>query len=280
MGAFANLSDVIYKGTGGLGAGTRQELNYFKDFRVGAAAAGALVGGWPTSLWQYDGQPSHGAAPGGSVLIPTNDTVGGWRQADPSGGRQLWLNYLCAHQTQGSGSLLLYDRLLSISGFSATVTTAQTVGGSIGRYTGSESIGNEIWVEIYTIIGVTATTITASYTNQDGTAGRTTQAAVFGATNGREAQRMIRLPLQSGDNGVRAVASVTVLATTGTAGDFGVNIVHPLISLPEPTPCVGAMANLLDKPIEIKTDACLAWQFTPTAVVLPQFRAFGFFVES
>ena len=62
------------------------------------------------------------------------------------------------------GILVLYDRLLHIGGLNATTTAAQTVGGSLSRYTGGA--GNQIWVEIYTQIGTTATTITANYTNQ------------------------------------------------------------------------------------------------------------------
>jgi hypothetical protein len=46
----------------------------------------------------------------------------------------------------------------------------------VSRYTGAAAAGNRIFVEIYTIIGTVATTVTASYTNENGTAGRTTVA--------------------------------------------------------------------------------------------------------
>jgi hypothetical protein len=55
---------------------------------------------------------------------------------------------------------------------------------------------------------------------------------------------MIILPLQEGDSGVRSVESVTVLATTGTAGNFGVTLFKPLLYLP--TPPVASRENLFD----------------------------------
>jgi hypothetical protein len=124
--------------------------------------------------------------------------------------------------------VIAYDRLLHIGGLSGTSTSAQTVGGTLTRNTGGE--GNQIWVEIYTQIGATASTITASYTNQAGTSGRTTQAVAIGGTNNREVTRVIPLTLQAGDTGVQAVASVTINTTsTGTAGDFGITIARPLV---------------------------------------------------
>jgi hypothetical protein len=54
----------------------------------------------------------------------------------------------------------------------------------------------------------------------------------FGATNHREASRIIFMPLNVGDKGVTAVASVTLAASTLTAGAFGVTLLYPLFSLP------------------------------------------------
>jgi hypothetical protein len=88
-----------------------------------------------------------------------------------------------------------------------------------------------IGLSIYAAVGTTATTVTASYTNQDNTSGRTTPAVVFGGTGFNAAGRMILLPLQEGDSGVRQVASVTIAASTGTAGNFGVVLFRPLLAI-------------------------------------------------
>jgi hypothetical protein len=126
--------------------------------------------------------------------------------------------------------LLLYDRLLHNGGLSGTSTVAQTVGGTLTRNTGG--VGNIIFLEIYTQVGATATTIEVSYTNQGGTSGQITPAISFGGTGLREAQRLIPVPLASGDTGVQAVASVDLVAGTGTGGNFGVTIARPIAYIP------------------------------------------------
>jgi hypothetical protein len=160
---------------------------------------------------------------------------------------------------------------LHSGGLSATVTTAQTVGGAITRNT--NGAGNQIWVEIYTIIGATATTITASYTNQSGASGQITEPTTFGGTGSRDAQRMIQLPLASGDTGVQSVQSVTVLATTGTAGNFGVNILRPITVVPVGFTGTGSVRDLisgLPGIIEIDTAACLSLGWLSNTTTAPQ----------
>lgn len=234
---------------------------------MAGAAAAAPIAGQEISLWEYEGSPSHGAVPSATFANPDNTTAGGIQQVDPSGGRQLWMLNSTGLLPQ-AGKMTVYDRLLTKSGLDATVTTAQNINGgsdaTITRYT--NGLGNQIWLEIYTQIGVTATTITCAYKNQAG-ASKTTPAVVFGATNRREAQRMIRLPLAAGDTGVQAVVSVTVLATTGTAGNFGILIVHPLHpGIPCSTANACMSLNFLDGTMpEILTDACIALSMQCTA---------------
>lgn len=270
MAALTDLNDIVNRCTGG-NSGAPENIFFYKDARVGAAAAGATIAGRLQSLWQYEGQPSSGAAPT-TVATPDNTTNGGLKQTDPAGGTQKWLLGMTA-AALNPGTLILYDRLLHIGNLSGTVTTAQTVGGSLTRYTGTASVGNQIWVEIYTQIGTTATTITANYTDQDGNASQTTVATAIGGTNNREVQRIIALPLAVGDTGVRAVASVTVLATTGTAGAFGVSIVRPLLVIPLGVTGAGSTRDLiagLPGPIEIQTDACLALAWLANTTAAPQ----------
>jgi hypothetical protein len=172
------------------------------------------------------------------------------------------------------GVWILYDRLLHIGGLSGTVTTAQTVGGSLTRYT--NGLGNIILAEIYTQIGATPTTIAASYTDQDANSGQTTPAVVCGGTNVREAQRLAPFGVASGDFGVQAVASVTLAGSTGTAGDFGITIAHPLAIITTPGAGLGGVADRIVQtpgPIEILTDACLAWAFIPATATAFNFIA-------
>lgn len=271
MGTIADLDQLVNTLTGG--TGDFQQLWWNQDNRIGSAAGAATVAGQWTSLWTFNMTPrGQGAAPGSSARNPTNATNGTLGQSNPGGGRQKRLAGLACCMNV-AGTVVLYDRLADISGLSATTTTAQnTTSLSVSRYTGTESIGNQIWIEIYTIIGTTATTITVSYTNQDGTSGRTSQAVVFGGTGRREATRLISVPLQSGDTGVRSVESVTVLATTGTAGDFGVVIARPLAVAPIGTAGVGVLVDLLTmlpSLREVKTDAALSLMMLASTTTSP-----------
>lgn len=272
MTALTDLSDVINRATGG-NSGTPENLFFYRDSRIGAAAAAATVAGRLTSLWLYNGQPSGGSAPGGTARNPTNSTDGGLRQTDPGGSRQKWL-LGATGSPLNAGTLFIYDRLADISGLVGNSASAQNLTSfSVSRYTSTAAAGNQIFLEIYTQIGATGTTVTASYTNQAGTASRTTQATSFGATGFREAQRMIQLPLQSGDTGVRSVESVTLAATTGTAGDFGVVIARPLLVIPLSMPGTGSVRDLiagLPGPIEIQAGACLAMSWLANGTTAPQ----------
>lgn len=267
MGAIPDLSGMINRQTGG-NSGSPEPLWFHRNGRRAGAAAATLIAGRWTSLWTHDGQPSAGVAPG-AVAIPTDATAGGLRQTDPGGGREKWL--------LGGGAaglavctVILYDRLLHIGGLSGTVTTAQTVGGTLTRYTGG--LGNFILAEIYTQIGATGTTITASYTDEGSTSGNTTPATAIGATNLREAERLIWLPLAAGDRGVQAVASVTLAATTGTAGDFGVTVAHPLAFATVGQTGLGTWRSFIDGHgiPEIETDACLALAYFCGAVAVAE----------
>jgi hypothetical protein len=116
---------------------------------------------------------------------------------------------------------------------SGTVTTAQTTNlptAALTRYT--SGVGVMASLEITTAVGTTATTATVSYTNSAGVAGRTSPAVTFGGTNDRQASQVQLVPLQAGDVGVRSVESVTLAASTGTAGAFGVTLFRPLAALP------------------------------------------------
>lgn len=181
-----------------------------------------------SSFWGIT--PFGGATPG-AAAVPTNSTAGAMGQGNSSGTMRL----AQVLSSLGSpGYIMICDRLLHNGGLSALTTGAQTVGGgSVTRNT--SGLGNFLAAEIYTQVGTTQTTITASYTNEFGNSGRTTQATLFGNTGLREVQRMIPLPLQQGDRGVQACASLSLVASTLTAGSFGATIYQPLFGMPVPS---------------------------------------------
>lgn len=124
----------------------------------------------------------------------------------------------------------LADFLVQSGGMSGTVTTEQTTGlptVALSRYTNGDGIMAALIV--YTSLGSTATTATLNYTNQSGTAGRTSQPIVVPAsTNPRG---VLVFCLQDGDTGVRSVEGLTLAGSTGTAGNFGVLLFKPIAML-------------------------------------------------
>ena len=165
-----------------------------------------------------------------TALVPDSATAGALRFSNPTSGQ---LSVVGARlSSQAVGGYIIADRLSHQGGLSAIVSGAQTTNlptAALTRYTSGDGV--MMGLTIYSILGTTATTVTASYTNSSGVAGRTTQAIAFGGSANREISRLLVLPLQDGDTGIRSVESVNVVATTGTAGNFGVTLFKPLFSL-------------------------------------------------
>ncbi len=195
----------------------------------GKASMTAKAAGTFQSLWTAAGLPTAGVTPNSTTaIIPTSATAGALTFVNPTAGA---LTYLCklSNTQQTIGTLLVYDRLAHSSNLNGTLATAQTVGGSaLTRYTTGNDV--ELFLECYTPTGATQVNVTVSYTNQAGTAGRTSVSSPFWATP--VAGQMLPIPLQSGDTGVRSVESVTLSATTATAGSFGITLVKRLCEAP------------------------------------------------
>lgn len=223
MAAITDLSDLINRSTGG-NNGTPQNVFFYKAPRIGGVAATAPIAGRMASLWRYDGNPSGGATPT-TVVAPTNATQGALPFTNAGGSRESWMTQAFA-MGNAFGTYILYDRLLQIGGLSGIVTTAQTVGGTLTRNT--TGTGNFAFVEINTQIGTTVSSVTMTYTDQSGNTGNVSTAVQLGGTGFRDATRAIMLSLAAGDTGIQAVDSITLSASTGTAGDIGVVVGKPI----------------------------------------------------
>jgi hypothetical protein len=175
--------------------------------------------------------------------------------------------------TFGAAGLIVVDLLNVNGGLSGTVTTAQTTNlptAALTRYTTGEGV--MAGIVIYTTVGTTGTTISINYTNQAGTSGRISTVTSFGGTGFREGNILIIIPLQAGDTGIRSIESVTVAATTGTAGNFGVCMFKPLamISLESasgtmPLDAVSS-GGIIGSLCEINPNACLTFVAIPAIV--------------
>lgn len=282
-----DVSDLVNLATGG-GGGTPEQINFYKSgLQNGAALGTAAVAGRLHSMWRWDGIPGAASqtAPT-TAVVTTNATPGSFQQTTPGTGKRKRLISAVATGLV-AGTLVLYDRLVQHGGMSGTTTTAQTTNlpaGSTPALTRQTSgIGVEIWLEIYTIIGTTGTTATCAYTDT-AAAASTSQAITFGATNAREQDRLLPVALASGDRGVQTVTNVDLVASTLTAGNFGVTLAYPLVNLPLPIVGVGAMYStflLPGGPIDlgVDSDACLAFAWFANGTTAPQIFGSAFFLE-
>lgn len=194
---------------------------------------------------------------------PTSATAGALGQKNPAGGSQLSI-VGARMNSHFPGTFLICDRLSHQGDLKANVSTAQTTNlptTALTRYTGGDGV--MIGITIQTVIGSTATTVSAEYTNQAGTGSKNTPLVQIGGTGFNGLGRFILLPLESGDTGVRSVESVTLTATTGTAGSLGVVLFKPLYAI-----CVSDASAVLSAAgfitgntcggvAKIEDDACL-----------------------
>lgn len=192
---------------------------------IASQAAGSYV-----SLWRATGQPGQGAVPAAAAVCNNALTgaIGFMQQTAPA---TSYGAYLEAATGNSAMTLEIHDRLMHMGNLSGTLTTAQTVGMYFNGVTSDnlvKRIGDsnysdiQWWLEWYTATGATAVTATVAVTYNDGTTG--TLSVSLAAT--RPASFMTPLngliPAAGAGKFIRAVTSVTLSATTGTAGSFGV----------------------------------------------------------
>ena len=159
---------------------------------------------------------------------------------------------------------ILVDLLNQSGGLNGTLTSVQTTGlptAALTRYTSGEGV--MAGAVIYTTVGTAGTAIRINYTNQSGTSGQISTTTQIGATNFNAAGTLIPIPLAAGDTGVRSVESVTLDASTGTAGNFGICLFKPL-QMMALNDVMGAMpldavssGGIIGSLCEVNPDACL-----------------------
>lgn len=205
------------------------------------AVTATLVAGRPASLWSLAGSPGPGgfdATLNGVVLSSSSALVNGQLpHYDPLSGNA-YIGRLQVSATQ-AGTLRVLDRIWHNGGFTITSTAAQSITSPVWPSrcptSGSDSTpattghGVLLAVEVSAATGAGTPTITISYTNQAGTAGRTatnilatTASSAIGAT--------YFIGLQAGDTGVRSVQSLT-LSATWTSGTINLVAYRSLTSL-------------------------------------------------
>lgn len=193
-------------------------------FFFAKAVTATLVAGRPASLWSLAGAPGAGAFDTtlNGVTLSSTSTIpaGAIPHYDPAAGNS-YLGRFTAAATI-AGRVLLLDRLWHNGGFTITSTAAQSITSptwpsrcptsGTNDTPATAGYGVMLAVEVSAATGAGTPTITISYTNSAGTAGRTaTNIIATVASSAIGATYFIGL--QAGDVGVRSVQSLTLSAT-------------------------------------------------------------------
>ena len=196
------------------------------------------------SLWRATGQPGQGAIP--TVVATCNNTtvgtIGFNQQMSPSTSYGAYLEIATGNAAM---TMELHDRLANMGGLNGTLTTAQSVNLDFNTLLSTDNIDTrkgdanysdvQWWLEWYTATGGTAVTATIAVTYNDGTTGNLSVLSLAGS---RPASHIIPLnsliPSAQSGKFIRGIVSVTLSATTGTAGNFGVTVTRPRMTLSAP----------------------------------------------
>jgi hypothetical protein len=189
-------------------------------------ASVVAVAAQPTTVWQAAGFPGAGTLAIGNTttgVVPTDETAGHPVINAFGGGAKGEISRLVFGNTV-AGRVELFDALWAGGAFPFNANQAIAAPSFSGRVPGgTDFTGLMIHVEAVTAF-TGSPTFTITYTNQSGTAGRSTGAVASGAA--LIVGRGLFLPLQSGDSGVQAITNVA--ASVATVGTFNVRVLRPL----------------------------------------------------
>ena len=208
----------------------------YQDFLVSKASLANAAAGQYFSLWQSAGLPAAGATPtgaGSGPLVPTNTALGAIPIIDKVSPMANYVSEMELSAANAMTSYEIHDRLAHQGGFVGNVTTGQIaafdfnsllLSANIAERKGDSNFSDiQWWLEWYTATGATASNATINVTFNDSTTGNLTVVAVGGTVR---AGRMIPLNslIAAADQGkyIRGVNSITLSASTGTAGNFGI----------------------------------------------------------
>jgi len=184
------------------------------------------------SLWRATGQPGQGAIPTAAAVLH-DQTVGAFPFTQQTAPATSYLGILEGLCTNAATTLEIHDRLMAMGGLNGTLATAQTVNLDVHaniatsnldeRKGGSDYADIQWWLEWYVDTGTTAVTATVNVTYNDGTSGNLV-GVPLAATRRASFMQPLNSFIPATDSGkyIRDVNTVTLSATTGVAGNFGV----------------------------------------------------------
>lgn len=246
-------------------SGTTQTLLFNKG-----SVSTQVIGGY-SSLWRATGVPAQGAIPGAAAVI--DDTLlGSFNLVNATSGKKLALAKGNSASTTTGQYVILFDRLAHMGGLSGTSVSPQTVGVDVSGSSKNLALRRgradysdvEWFLEWYTTTGGTGVNATVTYTNGADTPSQTVVIAIPAS---QAASRMLQI-VGNNNEPIRSVQSLTLSATTGTAGSFGVTAARRIVEIQAST-LASAMMNYTWQDLglpAIEDDSCLFFGcLTPAA---------------
>jgi hypothetical protein len=191
-------------------------------------ASRTTIASIPFSVFDLAGSPGAGTLAVGNTangIVPT-DAIAGTPTINAFSGENSGYISRVDFSSTVACRMMLCDRLFSAGAyaFNANTTLASQPSFS-ARVPDLDYKGLELWIETVTAF-TGSQSIAVTYTNQDGTTGCTTGTIATGVAP--TIGRMLRLPLQAGDTGIRKIESV--VSSVSTVGTFNVHILRKLWS--------------------------------------------------
>lgn len=196
--------------------------------------------GNPYTMFNMAGQPAAGAlSPGNTTtgVVPTSATTGFPVWNAPNGSNKQYLSRVEA-QWSVAGTIALYDVL-----FWAGAVTIPTSGTTVTSLSSQPSYASrvphksdgvtvdysqcELWAWSSTAWSNHAHSVTVTYVDQDN---NTAEATANASTQNQIVNRMIRIPLNSPDSGVRQINSFTLNGITSATGAVVVLVMRKLFA--------------------------------------------------
>lgn len=221
------------------------------------------------SIWRATGQPGQGAVPT-TAAVCSNALVGSLQFTQQTAPATSYFGILECVQPNASVTLEIHDRLAHRGGLSGTTSPgSQAVDIDLDLVLGTSNLDArkgdanysdvQWWLEWYTDTGATASNATVNVTYNDASSGNLTVTAVGGTVR---ATRMIPLNslIPSADSGkyIMRVNTVTLSASTGAAGNFGVTATRYRAAVYMPVGNARFTANWADLGLpEIHNASCL-----------------------
>ncbi|MDX2300745.1 MAG: hypothetical protein NW204_13550 [Xanthomonadaceae bacterium] len=192
------------------------------------------VAGRLHSTWDRAGVPGPGAFDSTLNGVILEAPIAGAIPFDNPVSGNTYLNRFFVSASTGNGIIMLADRLWHNGGFTITSTSAQNITSPTwpARDANGTTNGDGVFlgIEVSAQTGAGTPTITVSYTNSEGTSGRTGTNS-DATTSTSPIGSFFRIGLQAGDRGVRSVQSVT-LSATWTSGTINLVAYRPIAVVP------------------------------------------------